>query len=410
MQGGSGEDSYANSSSPQNFIFRVYTRPHLSQALDLLCQSPLIIHSLQLAAQHHEHRPDIIVASAIPAADSGPHAGLSTPPPRLAIADLGCSHGRNTLDYAAFILQGLHNRLFIKGMGRSLEMPLEMQYLFSDLPANNFNSLFQSLQGFLQEMGDHMSASCRIFTGAIAGSFHGPLFPTSSLHFAMSAYSLHWLSQVPPQVLDRSSPAWNGGSIWLNGQRPKVIEAFASQYQKDMRGFFQTRARELVKGGILFILLPCRAEQHPSGPFYDPRIDLWTGFFESTWSELVSEGVISEEERDMFNIPFYMCHESEIGKLLEEFIGVLEIVKLEVMSNCFGMPQEDEQKLLEDPQAFGKLWATFIASLVRPMVEAHLGETRGKIFFKRLEAYISNQARASTYRRNNLLVAIMRRI
>ncbi|KAH6559030.1 hypothetical protein KP509_1Z031500 [Ceratopteris richardii] len=46
------------------------------------------------------------------------------------------------------------------------------------------------------------------------------------------------LRQVPPVVSEKNSPAWNGGSVWLHGERPKVMKAFASQYRKVMRCFF----------------------------------------------------------------------------------------------------------------------------------------------------------------------------
>ncbi|KAH7434186.1 hypothetical protein KP509_06G004600 [Ceratopteris richardii] len=205
MQSGGGEDSYANISLPQNFIFRVYTRSHLSEALDYLCTSPHILGLFQRVDKTRFLK--------------------------------GCSS--------------------IASQTREDATVLEIEYLFSDLPENDFNSLFRSLPSFLQGIADQAHPACKIFTGGVPGSFHGPLFPTSSLHFATSAYSLQWLSQ-----------------------------AFASQYRKDMRCFFQQRARELVKGGVLFLLLPCRAELHPSGALYDPRLDLWSGFFESTWSDI----------------------------------------------------------------------------------------------------------------------------
>ncbi|KAH7434194.1 hypothetical protein KP509_06G005000 [Ceratopteris richardii] len=175
MQSGGGEDSYANISRPQNFIFRVYTRSHLSEALDYLCTSPHILKLFQRVDKEQDGEERPLVAALSPS-----DFRSKEPPsfPRLKVADLGCSHGRNTLDYAAYILLELQTRL-LKGCSITASQTREdvtvseIEYLFSDLPENDFNSLFRSLPSLLQGIADQAHHACKIFTGGVPGSFHG---------------------------------------------------------------------------------------------------------------------------------------------------------------------------------------------------------------------------------------------
>ena len=70
-----------------------------------------------------------------------------------------------------------------------------------------------------------------------------------------SSNSLNWLSRVPKDVGDINSPVWNGDSIYCTGTVKEVVEAYSSQYKKDMNNFLNARALELVAGGLLVLVL-----------------------------------------------------------------------------------------------------------------------------------------------------------
>lgn len=113
-----------------------------------------------------------------------------------AIADLGCSCGDNTLFIVDVIIKHLSKRY----EALRLEPP-EFQAYFSDLPSNDFNTLFQllpplSVKGSLEEClaGDDGSRS--YYAAGVPGSFYRRLFPAKSINVFHSAFSLHWLSQV----------------------------------------------------------------------------------------------------------------------------------------------------------------------------------------------------------------------
>lgn len=113
-------------------------------------------------------------------------------PTTLAIADLGCSSGPNTLYVVSELIK------VVDKMRQQLgcQSP-EYQVLLNDLPGNDFNTIFRSLPSFqakLKKLLGDGSGPC-FFTG-VPGSFYGRLFTSNSLHFVHSSYSLMWLSQV----------------------------------------------------------------------------------------------------------------------------------------------------------------------------------------------------------------------
>ncbi|MCO5573128.1 hypothetical protein L7F22_026893 [Adiantum nelumboides] len=274
MQGSSSQDSYAHNSWFQNYNFHSVGKPRLGDAI-----------------QH-------LLASAFSSRPASPAAA----PRAIAIADLGCSYGRNTLDCAEFVLRSLRDSC------SSLQDvdKMEIQYFFSDLPSNDFNALFQSLQPYLHQSDQspseaehhhhHHHPLPKIFAAGAPGSFYGRLFPTASLDLVICSYSLHWLSQVPPQLLDRSSPAWNGDHTWTHRASKHAQDAFAVQSQADVKNFLKCRAHEISKGGMLFLYLLASTPdlgdvsacggQHENDNFQcSSTVDI----FDLAWKELVDE-------------------------------------------------------------------------------------------------------------------------
>lgn len=112
--------------------------------------------------------------------------------PKLAIADLGCSSGPNTLLVVSQFITMMDN--ICKTLGNKLP---EIQVFLNDLPGNDFNTVFKSLPNFQEKLGTILGPGAgHCYFSGVPGSFYGRLFPNKSLHFLHSSYSLHWLSQV----------------------------------------------------------------------------------------------------------------------------------------------------------------------------------------------------------------------
>lgn len=162
------------------------------------------------------------------------------------IADLGCSVGPNTFIAMQNIIENVDLK-YHSQQHQNSNSTLEFQVFFNDHSNNDFNTLFTTLP-----------VSRKYFAAGVPGSFHGRLFPKSTLHFAYSSYALHWLSQVPREIVDSTSPAWNKGSIYCTGLVKEVAEAYSAQYKNDMESFLNARAEELVPGGLMVITMPAR--------------------------------------------------------------------------------------------------------------------------------------------------------
>lgn len=74
--------------------------------------------------------------------------------------------------------------------------------------------------------------------------------------------------------MDEKSPAWNPGRIHYTNAPAEVVNAYRTQFASDMEGFLKARAREVVMGGMMVILMAgipygmshCDV---PSGVMYD---------------------------------------------------------------------------------------------------------------------------------------------
>ncbi|KAE8710615.1 hypothetical protein F3Y22_tig00110320pilonHSYRG00064 [Hibiscus syriacus] len=69
----------------------------------------------------------------------------------------------------------------------------ELHALLNDLTHNDFNTVFRSVPALSARLKEDIMGRC--FIARVAGSFYGRLFPSKTIHFVHSSYSLHWLSK-----------------------------------------------------------------------------------------------------------------------------------------------------------------------------------------------------------------------
>jgi len=123
------------------------------------------------------------------------HLNSSASPPPFTAVDLGCSSGANTVHIIDFIVKHISKRFDAAGID-----PPEFTAFFSDLPSNDFNTLFQLLPPLVSNscMEECLAADGNrsYFVAGVPGSFYRRLFPARTIDFFHSAFSLHWLSQV----------------------------------------------------------------------------------------------------------------------------------------------------------------------------------------------------------------------
>ncbi|KAF8102703.1 hypothetical protein N665_0197s0063 [Sinapis alba] len=340
MQGGEGDVSYVNNSD--------------CQALAITLSKPILLSSLQ----------SIKLFSS----------------PIIRVADFGCATGSNTFDTVDIVVETLRRRYTAVYGGGSPEF----EAFFCDLPCNDFNMLFRLLSE--KQKVD----SSKYFAGGVAGSFYDRMFPRGTIHVAVSLSALHWLSQIPEKVLEKGSArTWNKGKTWVEGAKKEVVDAYAEQSDKDLDDFLKCRKEEMVKGGVLFVLMAGR----PSGSSsqfgdQDSRAKHpFTTTMEQAWQDLINEGLIDEGKRDGFNIPAYMRSPEEVAAGVDR-IGGFKIEKMEYMK-LVEYSDEKHEEWKKDPVTYGRARTNLVQAAIRPMVEAYLGPDLCDELFKRYENRVS---------------------
>lgn len=167
-------------------------------------------------------------------------------PKYVGIVDFGCATGHNSFPAMEMITEAVLEKIQKEPAADQLNKSQpELIVFFNDLYSNDFNTLFSSLPPERQ-----------YHAVALPGDFHGRLLPSCSVYLAYSSWSLQWLTEVPRELNDPTSLAWNKGSIIWTRDRKEVHNAYLNQFSKDFGSFLEARADELVGGGIMALLIP----------------------------------------------------------------------------------------------------------------------------------------------------------
>ncbi|KAI3735595.1 hypothetical protein L6452_15102 [Arctium lappa] len=264
MRGGDGVSSYTNNSSYQKSLSDV--------AMSFICEAVAEKLAVENLACGHPIR----------------------------IADLGCSIGPNTF----IAVENIINSVQIKYQTLTISSPpSDFQVFFNDHASNDFNTLFKTLP-----------VNKQYFAAGVPGSFYGRLFPRASIHVIHSSFALHWLSEVPKEVTEKSSAAWNKGRVHYGGADDGVIMAFRQQYVKDMEQFLKARAEEVVSGGLLVVLVPGRPNEVPHSECIGNVLFEVLG---SCLLAMVKQGKIAEEMVESLNIPIYYASPQELEEIVD---------------------------------------------------------------------------------------------
>ncbi|XP_022133322.1 salicylate carboxymethyltransferase-like [Momordica charantia] len=312
-------------------------------------------------------------------------------PTTLTTADLGCSSGSNTLMFVSDLIKQVEDIRH-----KFHKKPLEYQVFLNDLHGNDFNAIFTSLPSFVEDLKTQLGGGLGpCFFNGVPGSFYGRLFPTKSLHFVYSSYSLHWLSQVPKGIEN------NKGEIFMGSTSPKsVLEAYYKQFQKDFSMFLKSRAEELAIGGRMVLTMIGRTSEDSSSQEY---CYVW-GFLSLALNNMVAEGIVGAKKVDSFNIPNYMPSPSEMkGEILNE--GSFTIDRLEVsrINWDFYDTESHQPNIFVDS---GYYITQNIRSVIEPLLICHFGETIIEELFYRYRKIIDNHVSKNKIEFVNLTVSL----
>ncbi|KAK7386542.1 hypothetical protein VNO78_26851 [Psophocarpus tetragonolobus] len=324
----------------------------------------------------------------------------NTLPKSLAIADLGCSSGPNTLFVVSEFIK------IVEKLCRELKHKSpEYKVYLNDLPGNDFNNIFKSLDTFKEKLCDEIgSAIGPSYFSGVPGSFYSRLFPNRSLDFVHSSYSLQWLSKVPEGVENNRSNIYIGSTSPTN-----VVRAYYQQFQRDFSVFLKCRAEELVEGGRMVLTILGRKSDDPSSK---EGCYIWE-LMATALNDMVLQGTIKKEQLDTFNIPQYTPSPSEVKlEVLKEgsfFIDRLEVS--EVHWNAFDEwnALEFEYERSESLSDGGYNVAQCMRAVAEPMLVSHFGEDIIEEVFSRYQQILADRMSKEKTKFFNVTILLTRK-
>jgi hypothetical protein len=192
------------------------------------------------------------------------------------IADFGAADGGTSIDMMHRLVETIRRR----------EPDREINIVYTDLPHNDFSTLFRLTQGLLgPEQPTALADIPNLHVYGSGTSFYRQVIGTGALSFGFSATAMHWLSRRPSMIADH---------VQAVGATAAERELFRAQALRDWEAILIARARELRPGGRIALANFCIDEAgrylgHTTG------VDMFDSFARH-WRGLYAAGRISETE------------------------------------------------------------------------------------------------------------------
>ncbi|XP_074559253.1 anthranilate O-methyltransferase 1-like [Curcuma longa] len=291
-------------------------------------------------------------------------------PEHMVVVDLGCSSGSNTFIVVSQVL----NIIVELRQMMETKKPLEVQFFLNDLPGNDFNFIFQSLDKFKKKMEEETKRELLVpyYVVGVAGSFYGRLFPCASVHFFHSSYCLMWLSQVPEELENEQGVLLNKENIyWTETSSPQVEKAYREQHKKDFSTFLRSRHAELNIGGGMMLTFLGRRKRTPG---HGDLCHLWRLLAEAL-NSMVLEEIIPEEKVNAFNLPIYGPSLEEVKSIIDHE-GLFDLDRVEIFESSWDPfdDLEDDSFDLSNYTKSAKNVMDCIRAVVEPLIVHQFGD------------------------------------
>lgn len=287
---------------------------------------------------------------------------LSASRSTMVVADLGCSSGPNTLLVISEVIRAVRACTLMAEETHDVEV----QFFLNDLPGNDFNLVFRSLEQ-IENLGG--KETLPYYIAGLPGSYYRMLFPRRSVHLFHSSYSLMWRSKVPPKLT--SCTYLNEGNIYIGKTTPPtVINMFEEQFQKDFDTFLTLRSRELVSGGRMLITLLGRKSQ---SVLMDGEVSTVFELLAKSLQSLVQKGRVEKEKLDSFNLPYYAPSVKEVKALINKN-GLFNADRIKLFETNWDPQDDSEGDVVLDCAYSGANVAKCIRAVLEPLIVDHFGE------------------------------------
>ncbi|KAG8094290.1 hypothetical protein GUJ93_ZPchr0012g21773 [Zizania palustris] len=298
-------------------------------------------------------------------------------PKRMLVADLGCSSGPNTLMFISLVI-----RVTGECCDKISHGPLDIQFFLNDLPDNDFNYLFKSLDQLDNLVAKHKNGQAvvalmpRYYVAGLPSSFYTRLFPEKSVHLFHSSYALHWRSK---ESNDKGG-FLNDWNIYIARTTPKsTIRLYQDLFDKDFSNFLELRSQELVHGGQIVLTFVGRKNDD----VFDGNLNVFYGLLAQALQSLVMEGVVEKEKLDSFNIPIYGPSVREVEAVVKrsKLFSINQIGIFEPNWDPYDDSEEGDDVV--DPIQSGINVANCARAILGQLLATHFGESVLDVVFSR---------------------------
>ncbi len=207
------------------------------------------------------------------------------------IVDYGAADGGTSLDLVRKIVSKVRRKAPSQ----------QISVTYTDLPHNDFSSLFRMLHGQVDGVSGYLSDFPEVFVSGAGTTFYKQIVPDSSVDIGFSATAMHWLSRMPGAIDDH---------VHAVGAKDEQWRVFRNFALADWERILIHRSAEMAPGALLVMANFCIDEQ---GRYLgSTRSANMFDSFNCLWSDMAAEGLIEELEYQATVFPqFY--------KTLEEF-------------------------------------------------------------------------------------------
>ncbi|CAL4991250.1 unnamed protein product [Urochloa decumbens] len=330
----------------------------------------------------NSRRQEMILLESMPMIDKAIRKVLETLDVKtMTIADLGCSSGPNTLLFVSNLID-----ITAEHCKKAVECdPMELQIFLNDLPGNDFNQVFRSLDNLKKvTAGQKRNTPLLFYISGLPKSYYNRLLPRESVHLFHSSCSLHWRLQVP-EVLDPRRVKLNKDNIFITRTTsPFVVKCFQEQFNKDFSTFLKMRHEELVYGGKMVLTFCGRKDED----VYNGDLNKLFELLAISLQSLVAKGLIEREKLDSFNLPLYGPSIAEVREIVMQN-HMFQLDHIKPFEKNWDPYDDTEGDDVHDSARSGTNVSKFIRAIVESLIASHFGENILDVLFIEYACFVS---------------------
>uniref|UniRef100_A0A0E0PVN6 Uncharacterized protein n=1 Tax=Oryza rufipogon TaxID=4529 RepID=A0A0E0PVN6_ORYRU len=289
-------------------------------------------------------------------------------PKTMVIADLGCSAGPNTM----FFMSNVINIIADHCTKLDEHDPIELQFFLNDLPGNDFNQLFRSLEKIktsttMYHKGDSLPS---YYISGLPKSYYSRLFPRQS---------------VPEGLEAGGKSLSNKDNIYISSTTtPLVVKLFKEQFRKDFSLFLKLRHEELVNDGHMVLIFFGRKDED----VYNGSLSHILGCVAKSLESLVCKGLVNKEKLESFNLPIYGPSDDEVMEIVMES-HMFDLVHMKLFEANWDPYDDSVDDVVHDIASSSQNITTGIRSVLESLIASHFGESILDVLFQEFRPLVA---------------------